>query len=199
MFSGIIEATAPALKIHSAPHLIRLALKRPPAFQALKEGESVSVDGVCLTLESFDSEKMAFGLGPETLKITGWTEKSLKGRLFNLERSLTLQKPLGGHFVTGHADGLARAGKIQSLGESRLARIKIPEDFACFFWKKSYIALNGASLTVNQAEGPWLEVCLIPQTLKLTNLSLLKEGESLIFEADCMTRPLARALQALRP
>ena len=153
------------------------------------------MDGVCLTLESFGPKKMVFGMGPETLRATGWTARNLQGRLMNLERSLTLQKAVGGHLITGHVDGLAQVMSLKKQGESLIAKIKVPEDFSLFFWKKAYIALNGVSLTVNQADGPWLEICLIPKTLELTNLRELKKGSRLNFEADYMARPLIAAFQ----
>ncbi len=195
MFSGIIEAASRPLEVQASKHLIRLTLKKPASFKSLREGESISVDGACLTLESFNSKKMVFAMGPETLKATGWTARKLRGKLMNLERSLTLQKAVGGHLITGHVDGLALVTSLKKRGESLIAKIKIPEDFSLFFWKKAYIALNGVSLTVNQAKDPFLEVCLIPKTLELTNLRELKEGVRLNFEADYMARPMIAAFQ----
>lgn len=195
MFSGIVEAAGRPLKIQASKHLIRLTLERPASFKSLREGESVSVDGVCLTLESFSSKKMVFGIGPETLKATAWTARGLRGKLMNLERALTLQKAVGGHIITGHIDGQALVSSVKKRGESLIAQIKIPEKHRLFFWKKAYIALNGASLTVSQEKGPCLEVCLIPKTLELTNLRELKKGSRLNFEVDYMARPMIAAFQ----
>ena len=196
MFSGLIEQISPALKVSAKDQNLHLILKRPPAFQNLKEGESICVDGVCLTLEKFDNEKMFFSAGPETLKITHWTEGSLKNKTFHLERSLTLQSAMGGHLVTGHVDGLALVQKVKPQGDSRIVQLQVPKKFKNFFWKKGYIALNGISLTINQIQHNSLELCLIPKTLQLTNLSHIKKGDLLNFEVDYMSRPLVGILKS---
>ena len=113
MFSGLVEQTSSVLEVKAQPKIIKLLLKKPAGYNSLKEGESISVDGVCVTLESFDKKTMAFSLGPETLKITGWTPKKLRRKTFNLERSITLQSAIGGHLLTGHIDGLALVKQIK--------------------------------------------------------------------------------------
>ena len=188
MFSGVVEQICPVVSLKSQGSLIELILKRPTSYRALKEGESVSVDGVCLTLEKFDKKTMTFNLGPETLKITCWTVEKLKNKRFNLERSITLQSAIGGHLLTGHVDGLACVSYITKQGKSRIVKVKIPKQFTKFFLKKGYIALNGVSLTINQIRGRTLELCFIPKTLKLTNLSFVQLGDFLNFEVDYMSR-----------
>ena len=188
VFTGLVEQTAKVLKAEPETNGIRLVLKRPPGFSALKEGESLCVNGLCLTLESFDRKKMLFFVGPESLKITGWNSKKLKACVVNLERALSLQSRLGGHFVTGHADGTALVEKILPRGNSLLLWIKIPKASKPFFVKKGFIALNGVSLTINQIKAQSLAICLVPQTLKSANLSLLKTGDRPVFEVDYMAR-----------
>ena len=190
MFSGLVEALSPVLGLKVKNKLLQITVKRPSSFCDLKIGESVSVNGLCLTLEQFNKTKMLFSLGPESLKITGWKAKHLKAKSLNLERSLTLQSLVGGHIVTGHVDDLALVTAVKKQGESRILTVKIPSEFKNFFWKKAYITLNGVSLTINQVKKCHLELCIIPQTLKATNLSLVKKGDSLNFEVDYMTRPL---------
>ncbi len=188
MFSGIVETTTLSLNVQKSKQILQIALKRPKSFKSLKEGDSLSVDGVCLTLEKFDSKKMFFDIGLETLKITKWNKKKLENKIFNLERSLTLKSALGGHLMTGHIDGLAHVKKVKKKGASTLLSLEIPTKYKKFFWKKGYIGLNGLSLTINEIKGNCLEVCLIPKTLKLTNISLVKEGGFLNFEVDYFTR-----------
>lgn len=195
MFSGLVEEMSPVLGLKGDGSLIELTLKRPRSFKSLKRGESICGDGVCLTLEKFDKNKMSFSLAPETLKITGWNLKNLKNKVFNLERSITLQSAIGGHLVSGHVDGKALVKKIQKKGGSRILQIEIPKEFQDFFWKKGFVALNGVSLTINQSQARTLELCLIPETLKLTNLSFLKSGDSLNFEVDYMSRSLVYGLR----
>ena len=196
MFSGVVEQISPVLELKTQSKNIKLLLRRPAAYSSLKEGESISVEGVCLTLESFDKKTMVFSLGPETLKITGWTSKKLKKKTCNLERSITLQSPIGGHLLTGHIDGLAMVKQIKKQGGSLIVQIEIPGEFKNFFFKKGYIALNGVSLTINKLKGSCLEICLIPKTLKLTNLSYIKKGDLLNFEVDYMFRFFVHGFEA---
>ena len=197
MFSGLVEQTSPVLEVKAQPQLIYLVLKRPSVYDSLKEGDSLCVDGVCLTLDKLNKKTMSFGLGPETLKVTDWTSAKLKNKTLNLERSITLQSAIGGHFLTGHVDGLALVRQIKKQGESTIVQIRIPKEFKDFFWKKGYIAINGVSLTVNDVKGNNLELCLIPKTLKLTNLSSIKKGDLLNFEVDYISRSLVHGFKAL--
>ena len=142
MFSGLVEGLAPVLDVKAIGRGLRLCLKKPASFRSLKEGESLCVDGLCLTLESFDKKSLRFFLGPETLKITKWKAQDLKGWIFNLERSLSLQSRIGGHLVTGHIDGLARLKQITKQGDSRIAQIQIPPNYKKFFLEKRIYRLK---------------------------------------------------------
>ncbi|MCZ0931802.1 MAG: riboflavin synthase [Oligoflexia bacterium] len=197
MFSGLVTAISSVLEVREEDSLLKLVLKRPDDFKELQTGESIAVDGVCLTLKSFDEQSMSFDLGPETLKITGWTMENIKNKTFNLERSLCLQSAVGGQILTGHVDGLAQVIEARKQGESCLLTIQAPKKFKAFIWDKGYLALNGVSLTVNKTEKTKVELCLIPETLKRTNLSLIKEGDRLNFEVDYMSRPAVNAFQSL--
>ena len=199
MFSGLIQATTTPIKVSLLQECLQLELKRPQSFKSLKEGESIAVDGLCLTLEKFDSQKMIFKLSVETLKITKWTPQKLKNRTFNLERSLTLKQALGGHLLTGHIDGLARVMSAKKKGKSLILKVKIPSSYKPFFTKKGYIALNGLSLTVNKTQNSSVEVCLVPKTLKLTSLSQVKKGDLLNFEVDYLARIVAGLLNQRSP
>ena len=188
MFTGLIEQTARVLKAEAKTQGLHLEVERPREFSSLKKGDSLCLNGLCLSLEAFDHRKMSFFIGPESLKITGWTPLKLKSCVVNLERALQLNSRLGGHFVTGHADAMALVEGLLPKGKSLILWVKIPTRFKRFFVKKGFIALNGASLTINQAKGRQLEICLIPQTLKTTNLSRLKKGDRMVFEADYLSR-----------
>ena len=197
MFSGVVDQTSLVLKAKTQSGVIQLTVKRPSSYTSLKEGESINVEGLCLTLEKFNNKAMLFSLGPETLKITSWTPLKLKNKILNLERSLTLQIAVGGHLLTGHVDGLALVQKVKKQGSSVIFQIKIPKGFKAFFLKKGYIALNGVSLTVNNVKENILEICLIPKTLELTNLSHIKKGDMLNFEVDYMSRLFIHGFEAL--
>jgi len=197
MFSGLVTATSSVLKITEQTSLLELALKRPKLYKELKTGESIAVDGVCLSLKSFDEQSMTFDLAPETLKVTGWTLEKIKNKIFNLERSLTLQDAIGGQILTGHVDGVALVTQVKKEGESCLLKIQIPKEFKKFVWRKGYLALNGVSLTINQIKKTTVEFCLIPETLKRSNLSLIKEGNSLNFEVDYMSRSFVQSFVSM--
>ena len=195
MFSGIITECLKCLDCKASPHLIRVTFPRPSSYKNLKEGDSVSVDGVCLTVEKLHTNTMTFCIGPETLKITQWRESTFQKKKFNLEQALAFHQPVGGHLVAGHVDGLTKVLSCKEKGESKEVKIKLPEGFQKFFWRKAYIALNGASLTVNNISGTTLEVCLIPKTLEKTNLNSLKGGDRLNFEADNLARLFVQSFE----
>ena len=153
------------------------------------------MDGVCLTVEKLSKNSMLFAIGPETLKITQWKENTFQNKKFNMEQALTFHQTVGGHFVTGHVDGLTQVISCITKGESKQLALKLPEEFKKFFWKKSYIALNGASLTINNIEGNIIEICLIPKTLEKTNLNSLKEGDLLNFEVDSLARSFVHSFE----
>ncbi len=193
MFSGRVKWVSPVLEVRLQAPILHLKIKKPPSFpSSIEEGDSLCVNGICLTLEGIEGQRLSFALSPETLKITGWTPEKLRDSTLNLEPSLTLQSAIGGHYVTGHGDGLALVKDVKKLGESRRIRIAVPKKFKSFFWDKAYIALNGVSLTVNKANGPLLDISLIPKTLKETNLSRIQKGDQLNFEVDYMSRPFVQ-------
>lgn len=195
MFSGIIETHSSIVNVSSKAGLIVLTIKKPSIFNDLNVGDSIAVDGVCLTLEAFDSETMSFSVGPETLRVTGWTEAGVLNRVVNLERSLRLMDRVHGHLVTGHVDVSARVIEAQSEGEALKLTIEIPEKFRPYFWAKGSVAVNGVSLTINQVTADFFTVGLIPETLKRTNLKLLKAGDRLNLEIDNMSRAFIRQME----
>ena len=196
MFSGLVTAKSSVLEVKECESLLKLVLKRPNSFKELKTGESIAVDGVCLTLKSFDEQSMTFDLGPETLKITEWTAEKIKNKIFNLESSLSLRDMIGGQVLTGHVDGLAVITQAKKEGESCLLTVQVSKKFKKFIWERGYLALNGVSLTVSKIKRTKIDLCLIPETLKRTNLSFVKEGDSLNFEVDYMARSSIHAIHS---
>lgn len=167
-----------------------MAIQRPSDFDDLKRGDSIAVDGVCLTLETFDPNQLTFTLGPETLKVTEWTRPRVLDRVVNLERSLRLNDRIHGHLVTGHVDSLGKVVARETFGDTLRLTIEIPENLRRFVWTKGSVAINGVSLTVNRTEGRSFQVGLIPETLKRTNLDGLEIGAGVNLEIDNMARGL---------
>lgn len=190
MFSGIVETSAIVIAAIQKGAVLQIRIERPKAFDDLRIGDSIATDGVCLTLEEFNEESMRFALGPETLKVTGWTLSSVLGRVVNLERSLRLSDRIHGHLVTGHVDATAKIVKLKRQGETLDMEIEIPPPIKAFVWPKGSIAINGVSLTINHTTPAGFTVGLIPETLRRTNLGELQEGGTINLEADNSARGL---------
>lgn len=192
MFSGIVEAKSQIIKTQEdgiADHkAIRIFVSKPTAFSDLKIGDSICVNGVCLTVENFDSQQIQFCLGAETIKVLSSTFSQWLQIPLNLERSLKFGDRLHGHLVSGHVDGVARVMESYSDGESWQIKCQIPQEIQKFFWKKGSVSLNGVSLTVNEVEKDLLSVCLIPETITATNLSLVPVGQFVNIEADYLAK-----------
>lgn len=195
MFSGIVEAQARVLKTRRDRGLVFIEVEKPVAFTDLKVGDSVCTSGVCLTIESFDEEQMVFALGAETLQVTGWNETSLTGAAVNLERSLRMQDRNHGHMVSGHVDAVGEVVRVQDLDGSVQVDIRAPNFLLRYIWKKGSWAVNGVSLTVNAVENGIVSVCLIPETLRRTNLGAVKVGDRVNLEIDMMARGLVQFLE----
>lgn len=190
MFSGIVEAQSEIVSTSSQPGILRITVQKPVDFNDIKSGDSIAVNGICLTVEKYDQSKIEFALAAETLRVTGWSESSLKTSKVNLERSLRMGDRVHGHFVSGHVDAMGKVEARREIGGSLELDISYPESLKPFIWKKGSWALNGVSLTVNEVRDGSASVCLIPETLERTNLSNLKSGDSVTIEVD----PLARGL-----
>ena len=185
MFTGIVKAVGVVSGVKPHRGELKIRVKLPAGgMWALQKGCSVAVDGVCLTVEALTSSTMSFHLGHETLQVTGWTAPRLKRRVVNLEPALKVGDSMGGHFVSGHIDGMAKVIKLTAKGESQLMEVQIPRRFTKYVWAKAFIALNGVSLTVNAVKGARLTVCLVPETLRRANLRMVQSGSLLTFEVD---------------
>ena len=195
MFSGIVETQARVVRSERDRGLVRIAVERPEAFDDLGLGDSVCTNGVCLTIETLSDDAITFALGAETLKITGWDESQLLGATVNLERSMKMGDRNHGHVVTGHVDATGRVVSVEDLGGSVQVNVQAPESVLRYVWRKGSWAINGVSLTVNSVEGDVVSVCLIPETLKRTNLGAIKAGDQVNLEVDPMARGVAQLVE----
>lgn len=179
MFTGIIEEVG-AVSRRSGPELEIMA---EHILEGMKLGDSVAVDGVCLTVAALKAKSFVVQVSPETFS------KSTLGRLraghaVNLERALAAGDRFGGHFVLGHVDGVGRIENTQTQGEFAVWRFKAPEAVACYLVPKGSIALDGISLTVVNPQKDLFEVALIPTTLAKTTLGNKGVGDKVNMEAD---------------
>ena len=200
MFTGIVKGIGSVLEVKEYKTELKIKVEKPKGddFSDLKTGDSVAVNGVCLTLEEVLSDMMQFHLGYETLKITKWNKETLQNQKVNLEPALRMGDFVGGHFISGHVDGMAEVIKCISKGQSVLMEIKVLAEFKNYFWKKAFITLNGVSLTVNEVKENQISVCLIPETLHRTNLLKQIPGHLLSFEVDSLARALVSTLENIR-
>lgn len=177
---------------HQKSEQVQILVERPPFFDDVSIGDSISHDGVCLTVEAIFDDSLQYTLGKETLQITNWNDSLLKGAELNLERSLRWGDRVHGHMVSGHVDGRAKTIRREAVGANLTLTLELPEAYEAFIWKKGSICLNGVSLTINQVEKCRFTVGLIPETLKRTNLSSLQAGDFVNFEVDQFARGLQR-------
>lgn len=188
MFTGLIAATAALVSLEkkNRPVLtIRAALKK-----SLAVGDSVAVDGVCLTLIERKKDLLRFNLAAPTLRLSNLQDRP-KGSLLNIELPVTPNDFLGGHLVSGHIDGTVRLRSInKSDGNSRFTFTFREREWRKFIVARGSVALNGVSLTVAEVRDTWLAVEIIPQTLATTNLRLLRVGERVNIELDLIGKYL---------
>lgn len=195
MFSGIIDHCGVIEKIHPSEKGISLWIQTQ--FNDFVLGESIAIDGACLTVIDFHHQSFLCELSPETLKLT-IAKHYKKGSRINLERSLRLGDRLGGHFVSGHVDQTAKVKSIMTQGEfTEMALTGFSS--MNYFIKKGSIAVNGVSLTVNDILGGEVSLMLIPHTLERTNLCDLKSGQTVNIEYDLMAKLIAKQLDQYAP
>ncbi len=194
MFSGIIEQQSKILNVVEKSTSVQIIVQRPTSFNDIELGDSICVNGVCLTAENLTEHSITFSLGIETLKFLNQSFDTWKSKSLNLERSLKFGDRVHGHLVTGHVDQLGKVISSEQSGECWLLTIALNENQNNLgvVWKKGSIAINGISLTVNDVvkstEGVLLSVCLIPETIQKTNLSSYGTGDFVMIETDYLAK-----------
>ncbi len=196
MFTGIIRNAASVLSVADQPAGRRLVLTALAPDHAL--GESISVNGVCLTVAQLNQNSLNFDVIPETLAKTTLGDLKPNDRV-HVERALRAGDPIDGHFVQGHVDGIgALIEEIATEQESRL-RIEAPHDLARYLIPKGSIAIDGVSLTLAKVDGNQFEVALIPTTRALTSLNGRKPGSRFNLECDMIAKTIISHLERIRP
>ncbi|MDR2075975.1 MAG: riboflavin synthase [Desulfovibrio sp.] len=197
MFTGLVAGMGEILRLAPASGETRLTLRPLFPAPAWVRGESLCLNGVCLSLEAFDAASFTVYASAETLAVT--TLKTLvRGSRVNLEQALTLNGRLGGHLVSGHVDTVARVEAIDPAGGSLRLRVSFPPLFSPQVIPKGSVALDGVSLTVNRCGRDFLEVNVIPETLRTTTLGAWKPGQAVNMETDLIGKYVARALASWR-
>ncbi|MBK9293070.1 MAG: riboflavin synthase [Oligoflexia bacterium] len=187
MFTGLVKSTQNILKKEKVEGGYNFIVQKPESWVDLEIGESICINGICLTLEEFTQDAMKFFVGLETLSKTDFLYLKPQD-LVNLERSLTLQTRLGGHLVSGHVDGVGLVTELIHQGDCLKLKVRLNDDLLKWVVKKGSICVSGVSLTVNEIENNEVEVFLIPETLKQTNLSKLTLGAAVNIECDQLVK-----------
>jgi riboflavin synthase len=197
MFTGLIETVATVARLEPVESGYRVRLDTPLAPE-LQLGESVAVDGVCLTVTARDGAGWEADVGPETARVT--TLGALRaGQRVNLERSMRADSRFGGHLVQGHVDATGQVLGVRPDGESYWIEVAFPEPLSPLFVPKGSVAVNGVSLTVALLDEARFSVMIIPFTWDHTNLSDLRPGAPVNLECDMVGKYVARAAQWYRP
>jgi riboflavin synthase len=202
MFTGIVQATGRIASRTETGADLRLvvdagALSERVEAARLAVGESIAVNGVCLTVISFSGQQFAADVSVETLQRTTLAELQPAAAV-NLEAALRVGDPLGGHLMSGHVDGIAVVQGVNAEGRSLRVRIEVPAAFARYIASKGSVSLDGISLTVNAVQDSVFDVNLIPHTLEMTNLKGIAAGRRLNLEVDPLARYAERVLVHLR-
>ncbi|MFP4156049.1 MAG: riboflavin synthase [Opitutales bacterium] len=187
MFTGIVEETGTVVSFEEAAQAWRLVLEVEEVVKGLKLGDSVAVNGCCLTVVAIDGQRIAFDLLAESVRLT-----SIKGigpgGLVNLERALLPTTRMGGHFVSGHVDGTGVIEAIEPRGKDRFFRIKPDAGSLKYIVHKGSITVDGISLTVAEVDATGFAIWLIPHTMEITNLHTKKPGDRVNLEYDLIAK-----------
>lgn len=195
MFTGLVQGTGNLAS--NGANQLRVTCPRQPWVEALSLGDSVAVDGVCLTVETLVAGGFIVTVSPETLQRTTLEQRVKIQAPVNLEPALQVGDRLGGHFVTGHIDDVGMVEEISSTDDAWRIRFRAPSVVASHIVSKGSIAVNGISLTVADcnAEGTWFTVAVIPHSFEQTNLQQLRVGHRVNLETDVLSKYVAKFLR----
>jgi riboflavin synthase len=197
MFTGLIEATGTVLALEQRGESARLALRAGPLAGEVREGDSIAVNGCCLTATAIDpaNETLAFDLLAQTLRVTNLGDLQ-PGSLVNLERAMAVGGRYGGHFVQGHVDATVRILDWSLHGQDHRLEVELPDEFQGLVIPKGSICLDGISLTAAEVSAESVTCWIIPHTLAMTNLQTRQTGQRLNAEYDMLGKYVRSLTQA---
>lgn len=197
MFTGIVEAVAPVVSLEVDGELARLVLEAPEIAAGVKLGDSVAVNGCCLTVTAFGSGRLHFDAVRETLDKTSLGDLA-PGARANLERALRADARLDGHVVQGHVDGTGRVRVLERAGDDVRLAVDCDAAIRRYLVPKGSVTIDGVSLTVVEVTGTGFDVALIPHTLAETNLGDREPGDRVNLEADILGKYVVHYLDRTR-
>jgi riboflavin synthase len=193
MFTGIVEDKGKVLKVEYQGPKKRLTLELPVNLTEVELGDSININGVCLTIVEKKGQTIQLDLSPETLQKTA-LERLKEGDRVNLERALRVMDRLGGHIVTGHIDGIGIILEKRKEMDFLDLKIRIPKPLSRYVVRKGSIAIDGVSLTVNEYQGEEIQLTLIPYTIEKTTLMDKKVGDQVNVETDVLGKYVEKLL-----
>lgn len=195
MFTGLVETQGKVVQFLPNEDGNKLVIQSNMFDETIKMGESIAVNGVCLTVVTKDQQQSTFQLAPETLRRTNLVDLK-PGCMVNLERALKMGDRLGGHWVQGHVDGVGILLRRQPDQNWELFHFELPGELSRYAVAKGSITVNGVSLTVVNVSDSQFSIALIPHTLVVTNLGQLKPGDKVNLEVDILAKYVERLLSA---
>ena len=194
MFTGIIEETGRIQVLRQAYPGATITIVAREVLAGMKPGDSIAVNGVCLTVIRISDASFACDLTSETLQRTSFN-RAREGGVVNLERPLAMDSRVGGHFVQGHVDAVGRIAGMVSEGGGSVLSIEFPQELSRYLVPKGSIAVDGISLTIVSLEAARFTAAVIPHTLHVTNLRTLQAGDPVNLEVDILGKYVERLLQ----
>jgi len=195
MFTGIILGKGTVVEKRSSGSGMIFSLESDFDLTDPEEGESIAVNGVCLTAKNISARKFTVDISPESLARTNLGKLSV-GSKVNLERALRLSDRLGGHMVSGHVDAVSTVLKRRTVGDFVQFTFGIPAGLSRYIIEKGSIGIDGTSLTVNNCDDKSFSIVVIPHTLEVTLLGTVREGDSVNIEVDLIGKYVEKMLQA---
>jgi riboflavin synthase len=193
MFTGIIEEVGQIVAIEDSGEFRTLRVQAGAILDGIRAGASIAVNGVCLTVRTFNSGNFTADLSRETLERTSLNELRA-GTTVNLERPMRADGRFGGHIVQGHVDGVGKIRSFDRDGDNWNLQVEFPESAARYIVHKGSIAIDGISLTVASLRAPVLEVAIIPHTFENTNLRHARAGDTVNLEFDVIAKYVERMM-----
>ena len=191
MFTGLVEDLGRVTRTRPRGNGVELTIHTGLPIKEIEIGDSIAVNGVCLTAERFEGSTFVVTAGLETMNKTSLAAVSV-GSGVHLERALRVGDRLGGHFVQGHVDGVGHINSIEEDRESWVIWVEVPKSLARYVASKGSICIDGVSLTVNEVQGTRCRVNIVPHTIEVTNMGRLVAGDVVNIEVDILAKYVER-------
>ena len=194
MFSGIIEETGKISKKIFTSDVLKLVIEAKKVFEDLKQGDSIAVNGVCLTVEKIEGDSFSVSLSKQTQKETNLGKIKI-GEKVNLERAIKIGERIGGHLLTGHIDFQTPIYEMERYSKTAILKLKIPKEFEKYVVRRGSIGIDGISLTVSEIKNGIASFNLIPYTIENTNLKEKASGHFVNVEVDLFAKYVERIVR----